>query len=405
MMSKSLNYAYPQKFAEGGEVQVTDLSGLKQEPLGNDMVLVKFQDGSYGKTQKALFQAAESLGAPMGSQKDFANWHLNEWAPKVVSDPAFIAAHDKFNTDQISYNQAVMDSDPQYAKNRLAFVQTHAPNNAAAISAAEELVATGNYASAISPAATDSNASAPLNYLGAGASLVEKDGQMVSSDALKALQMSVGLQEQDMRYDADQDGRLGASDALLFEKYAQMSDYDDASGFMSGFYGGENPTYTDQVPGYTEGGVEFQGPDMPPFGMATTMAIGEEDTPFLEPDMGEIFDPGGGMATTQAMGEEDGGMPLPPGVDPMFPAPVVTPSPVNPVFTPAPQPPVDTTPVQGRTYGAYSGTPMGPTNSIQPFTPYMPPQQAQGPDLQSLITDTDYFLNNSGPRTSVFKRS
>ena len=340
MINKSLNYAYPRKFAEGGAVEVTDLSGVKQEPLGNDMVLVKFQDGSYGKTQKALFEAAESLGAPMGSQKDFANWHVNEWAPKVVSDPAFIAAHDQFNTDQISYNQAVMDSDPQYAKNRLSFVQTHAPDNSAAISAAEELVATGNYAA-------------------------------------------------------------------------------------------ENPTYTDQVPGYTEGGVEFQGPDMP----STTMAMGEEDTSFSKPDMDEIlgqlttmaigeedgeglmppprppnpffdlipdlprppnpfFDLEPPMATTMALGEEDGGMP--------FPAPV-TPLPVvNPVFTPLP---VDTTPVQGRTYGAYSGTPMGPTNSIQPFTPYMPPQQAQGPDLQSLITDTDYFLNNSGPRSSVFKRS
>ena len=421
MMSKSLNYAYPQKFAEGGEVQVTDLSGLKQEPLGNDMVLVKFQDGSYGKTQKALFQAAESLGAPMGSQKDFANWHLNEWAPKVVSDPAFIAAHDKFNTDQISYNQAVMDSDPQYAKNRLAFVQTHAPNNAAAISAAEELVATGNYASAISPAATDSNASAPLNYLGAGASLVEKDGQMVSSDALKALQMAVGLQEQDMRYDADQDGRLGASDALLFEKYAQMSDYDDASGFMSDFYGeqpaqktfpGGEPTYTTMAIGEEDGGglIEPDPPRPPnPFldlelPIATTMAMGEEDggMPFLPPGREAP------IVTTMAMGEEDGGggtiLPPPP-TDILPPSPVAPPAPVNPIFTPAPPPPVDTTPVQGRTYGAYSGTPMGPTNSIQPFTPYMPPQPTQGPDLQSLITDTDFYANMSGPRTSVFQRS
>ena len=100
---------------------------------------------------------------------------------------------------------------------------------------------------------------------------------------------------------------------------------------------------------------------------------------------------------------------LPPGVDPMLPAPVTPPPVVNPVFTPSPDntafTPPPPPPVEGRTYGAYSGTPMGPTNSIQPFTPYMPPQQAQGPDLQSLITDTDYLLNNSGPRTSVFQRS
>ena len=251
MIDKNVNYAYPQKFAEGGEVEVTDLSGLQQEPLGNDMVLVKFQDGSYGKTQKALFEAAESLGAPMGSQKDFANWHLTEWAPKVVSDPAFIAAHDQFNTDQPSYNQKVMDSDPQYAQNRLAFVQTHAPNNAAAISAAEELVSTGNYLAKSPPV--------------------------------------------------------------------------------------ENPTFTDQVPGYTVGGVEFQGPDMPPpGGMATTMAVGEEDgggldggdvatTRMVGEEEGMDGFPGG-MATTMAMGEEDGGnpfLPAPPPVDlkPLVPIP------------------------------------------------------------------------------------
>ena len=81
--------------------------------------------------------------------------------------------------------------------------------------------------------------------------------------------------------------------------------------------------------------------------------------------------------------------------------------PVNaPVFSPGPvAPPVYQPQTQGRTYGALSGTPMGPTNSIQPFTPYMPPQQGQGADIQSLISDTDYFLNNSAPRTSVFKRS
>mgnify|MGYP001111199376 FL=1 len=419
MMSKSLNYAYPQRFEDGGEVQVTDLSGLKQEPLGNDMVLVKFQDGSYGKTQKALFQAAESLGAPMGSQKDFANWHLNEWAPKVASDPAFIAAHDKFNTDQISYNQAVMDSDPQYAQNRLAFVQTHAPNNAAAISAAEELVATGNYASATSPAAKASEqkstsyafVDADGNSYNMGDARPGHDGTSLER-AIANVQEYYNLAPGSFTVSVPSEERLvGTYDSDSGSFQAATSDMRDINGFSA-------------VPG-----------------MATTMAMGEEDAPFAEPTIEEIADRLGWVdsPTTMAVGEEDGGMPdtpgvdlmrpvpdapvfsLPPGVDPMFPAPV-TPSPVNPVFTPAPPPPVvnpvftpspDNTaftpppppPVEGRTYGAYSGTPMGPTNSIQPFTPYMAPQQAQGPDLQSLITDTDYFLNNSAPRTSVFKRS
>ena len=247
MIDKNVNYAYPQKFAEGGEVEVTDLSGLQQEPLGNDMVLVKFQDGSYGKTQKALLEAAESLGAPMSSQKDFANWHLTEWAPKVVSDPAFIAAHDQFNTDQPSYNQKVMDSDPQYAQNRLAFVQTHAPNNAAAISAAEELVSTGNYT-------------------------VERNALAKPPPV-------------------------------------------------------ENPTFTDQVPGYTVGGVEFQGPDIPPpGGMATTMAVGEEDGGGLD----------GGDAAPSSFSEY-GGNPFLTASPPIDLKPFVPiPRPDNPFLNPGP---------------------------------------------------------------------
>jgi len=156
------------------------------------------------------------------------------------------------------------------------------------------------------------------------------------------------------------------------------------------------------------------------------MAIGEEDggggviepdlprppNPFLdlEPDLPRPPNPFFGgeapIVTTMAIGEEDGGggtiLPPPP-TDILPPSPVAPPAPVNPIFTPAPQPPVDTTPVQGRTYGAYSGTPMGPTNSIRPFTPYVPytpPAQDEG--IRSLITDQDFV---SGPRTSVFKRS
>jgi len=272
-----------------------------------------------------------------------------------------------------------------------------------------------------------------------GVELVEHNGQMVPKEALDVLNMAVGLRDEDMRYDVNNDGRIGANDAIEFLRYAKLEDYNDDSGFMSQFYdqgaAAENPTYTDQVPGYTEGGVEFQGPDMPPPGMATTAAMGEEDGGggVIEPDLprppNPFFGPEGPLLTTMAMGEEDDGLPIPekppfgdlttmamgeedggggtilppPPTDILPPSPVAPPAPVNPIFTPAPQPPVDTTPVQGRTYGAYSGTPMGPTNSIRPFTPYVPytpPAQDEG--IRSLITDQDFV---SGPRTSVFKRS
>ena len=142
MMGKSLGYAYPQRFDKGGEVKMTDVSGGKNESLGNDMVLLEFADGSKRMTQKALYEAADSLGAfdNMTSGDDFADWHLNTWAGGVVSDPQYKAAHNQFNTNQIAYNTALMEANPEIAQNRLAFVQQYAPNNQAAIDAAQSLV-------------------------------------------------------------------------------------------------------------------------------------------------------------------------------------------------------------------------------------------------------------------------
>ena len=400
MMSKSLNYAYPQKFAEGGEVQVTDLSGLKQEPLGNDMVLVKFQDGSYGKTQKALFEAAESLGAPMGSQKDFANWHLNEWAPKVVSDPAFEAAHDKFNTDQISYDQAVMDSDPQYAQNRLAFVQTHAPNNAAAISAAEELVATGNYA-AENPTYTDQI----LGYTEEGVEFQGPDmpPSQPKGPGIPATTRMVGEEE----------GMEGLPPPGMATTMAMGEEEGGLP--LPKEPGGE---LTTMAMGEEDGGGGVIEPDLPrppnPFldlepDTFTTMAMGEEDggLPIPEKPIGNL--------TTMAMGEEDGGGPSPlppPSLDPpMFPP--VTPPPntgytpppvVAPEFAPLPVAPgLPQGGSQGRTYGAYSQAGQLGGTTLQPFTPYTPPQQNEG--IRSLIDGPVSYLTESGPRSSVFRRS
>jgi len=142
MMGKSLNYAYPQRFEDGGAVKMTDVSSGQNEALGNDMVLLTFADGSKRMTQKALYEAADSLGAfdNMSSGDDFADWHLNTWAGGVVSDPQYKAAHDQFNTSQIAYNNSLMESNPEIAQNRLAFVQQHAPNNQAALDAAQGLV-------------------------------------------------------------------------------------------------------------------------------------------------------------------------------------------------------------------------------------------------------------------------
>jgi len=136
----------PKQFSEGGEVEMYDMTVGPNESIGNDMVMLTFPDGTKGQTQKAFYEAANSLGAfeGMETQKDFADWHMNEWASKSVrnsrGDPDYIAAADKFNTDQIAYNNALMGSDPKIAQSRMAFVQQHAPDNQAAIDAAQSLV-------------------------------------------------------------------------------------------------------------------------------------------------------------------------------------------------------------------------------------------------------------------------
>jgi hypothetical protein len=142
MMGKSLSYAYPQRYAEGGDVKMTDLNVGQNEQLGNDMVLLTFADGTKRQTQKALYEAARDLGVlnNMQSGDDFSQWHLNDWASGVVSNPEYVAAHDTFNTRQLNYNNALMEANPEIAKNRLAYVQQYAPNNEAAISAAQQLV-------------------------------------------------------------------------------------------------------------------------------------------------------------------------------------------------------------------------------------------------------------------------
>lgn len=163
MRTPPMGRGVPRPMAMGGEVDIFGYEGggpvqyyedagvvmkdieydavAGNETLGNDMVMLTFADGTRRQTNKALYEAAKDLGAldNMQSGKDFADWHLNEWAAKVGSDPEYTAAHDKFNTNQIAYNQALMDEHPEIAKNRLAFTQKYAGNNPAAMAAAQEL--------------------------------------------------------------------------------------------------------------------------------------------------------------------------------------------------------------------------------------------------------------------------
>jgi hypothetical protein len=109
-------------------------------------------------------------------------------------------------------------------------------------------------------------------------------------------------------------------------------------------------TLTTLAMGEEDGGMP--PPDMPPPGMATTFAMGEEED--------------GGMATTLAVGEEDGGMPPPP------------PGLIEPV---APPPPESTTPPPPEVIDTI-GVP--PSEYVPPpaFVPPPPPQQVKRPESQ-----------------------
>ncbi len=183
---------------------------------------------------------------------------------------------------------------------------------------------------------------------------------------------------------------------------------------------------------------EEEGMDgFPPPGMATTMAMGEEEGGLPLPK-----EPGGEL-TTMAMGEEDGGLPFPPPENPVIPPPSIDPpisqpiapppntgytppampdagsfldmynppSVVGPEFSPLPvAPDLPQGGSQGRTYGAYSQAGQQAGTTMQPFTPYTPPPQNEG--IRSLIQRDDFnidepvsYLTESGPRSSVFRRS
>lgn len=111
-------------------VTVTDLQVGKNESLGNDMVLMKFNDGSLRQTQKALFEAADKLGVfeRVHTSLEFANWHLNEWAPKVTTDTTYFNAHVEFNDAQKNYDAQLKSENPEIIENRLAFSLQSKPN-------------------------------------------------------------------------------------------------------------------------------------------------------------------------------------------------------------------------------------------------------------------------------------
>lgn len=92
---------------------VVDIIKGPNEKFGNDMVLMTFADETRTVTQKAFYEAAESLDAfdTIMSQEDFSNWHIKTWASKINSDERFASAHEQFSLSQAYYNSQIEISD------------------------------------------------------------------------------------------------------------------------------------------------------------------------------------------------------------------------------------------------------------------------------------------------------
>jgi hypothetical protein len=182
------------------------------------------------------------------------------------------------------------------------------------------------------------------SYLGAGVNLVEDQrGEMVPQAVQDVLQMAVGSQDPDMRYDSNNDGEITSSDALGFLKYAEQQNYDDASGFMGNFYASELPS---QGPTPDDGLRDIMNQS----GTGLSGGSLEDIMNRPRPELGD------GMYTTMAMGEEDGGnpfLPAPPpvGVSPPIDIkpPVPIPRPDNPFLNPGPPVGIDPPPPVGGT--------------------------------------------------------
>ena len=104
-------------------LSVVDIEGGSAERYGNDMVALNFRDGTRRITQKALYEAAANLGAfdAITTQREFAEWHLNDWAPGVVADA--------------TCDTAIVRADPTIVARKLIAAAAYAPESEAVRSA------------------------------------------------------------------------------------------------------------------------------------------------------------------------------------------------------------------------------------------------------------------------------
>mgnify|MGYP003624776664 CR=1 FL=1 len=380
MIDKNLSYAYPQKFVEGGEVSPAEMERLMNEQQAGD----KRGEELLGRVAQNDPQAAANLANRAAASRAGSSFSP---AAAIQNAQSSVTYNDTGEGNTVgSSDRGVLYTEYTPDGPVVSFMD-HSGNALATFDSEEagrQFLDSGQtYANYTPPGANPTFTDqvpgytvggqefmgpdmapqppppGPSDYLGSGVTLVENNGGMVSQDALNVLNMAVGLQDDDMSYDANGDGRITPSDAVEFMRYAKMENYGDDSGFMSNFYAPQ----------------EEPGMPIPPPGTATTRAVGEEEGMDGFPGVGMPIPPPG-TATTMAMGEEGE---APPGIDPgtmprpknpfsdvPIPGPMPMPEPITPTFTPAAPyvPPTQQDPMQ---YTPFTPVTMGGAPPVNPF--------------------------------------
>lgn len=173
-------------YLRSGDVAVTDRDvsggfgsplGMSGEMLGNDMVFVRFNDGTTVNAQKGMVDAMNEYGLleGMGTRDDFTKV-MQEISAASVRDPeSDLASASRLANDKIiAYNEALRASDPNIQKNIDAFRGYYAPSAAAdsvsSITGAESgagsaVGAGGNFGTGVyTPSPVDPSEINPIDY-------------------------------------------------------------------------------------------------------------------------------------------------------------------------------------------------------------------------------------------------
>jgi len=309
MMEKSLNYAYPRNYAEGGSVDRNkpnpkDRAYLSYEAVddptkmrytlydsnGNrlqgSVVDRRYIDNLFGPqtvnrggtvgvqmvapiTDKSNIQVLDEAGRKRIQSGDFDYSYLAqpEQQNPAQDDMVYAGGDPNFDERTGQYISGTAQDDMVYAGGDPNFDER-----------------TGQYVDNTTPPVTDQG-----GFRREGVEFVEYNGQMVPADSVRALRGAVGLEgdrnsAENLAYDVDGDGRLTSADALAFMKYGTQEDYTGNSDFFSNFYGGQQEEDT-MLPPLTKPErtpIDKPAPYLPPGTPKTTPPIPTVTEPFTQ---------------------------------------------------------------------------------------------------------------------------